>query len=68
VSVLELSYTVAGMRCAHCTVAVIEEIEQVSGVSAVDVDLETKRVVVRGEGVSDDAIREAIREAGYEAA
>ena len=45
-----------------------EEIEQVSGVSAVDVDLETKRVVVRGEGVADDAVREAIREAGYEAA
>ncbi len=67
-SVLELSYTVAGMSCAHCTVAVTEEIEQVSGVSAVDVDLETKRVVVRGEGVSDEAVREAIREAGYEAA
>jgi copper chaperone len=67
-AVQELSYTVAGMTCAHCTVAVTEEVEQVSGVSAVDVDLETKRVVVRGEGVSDDAVREAIREAGYEAA
>jgi copper ion binding protein len=67
VSVQELSYTVAGMTCAHCTAAVTEEVEQVSGVSAVDVELETKRVVVRGEGVSDDAVREAIREAGYEA-
>ena len=38
-SVLELSYIVAGMSCAHCTVAVTEEIEQVRGVSAVDVDL-----------------------------
>lgn len=66
-SVQELSYTVAGMTCAHCTVAVAEEVEQVSGVSAVDVDLGTKRVVVRGEGFSDDVIREAIREAGYEA-
>jgi copper chaperone CopZ len=68
VSVLELSYTVAGMSCAHCTFAVTEEIEQVSGVSVVDVDLETKRVLERGEGVSDGAVREAIREAGYEAA
>jgi copper chaperone len=68
VSVLELSYTVAAMSCAHCTVAVTEEVEQVRGVSAVDVDLETKRVVVRGEGVSDAEVREAIREAGYEAA
>lgn len=68
VSVQELSYTVSGMSCAHCTAAVTEEVEQVSGVSAVEVDLDTKRVVVRGEGVSDDAVREAIREAGYEAA
>ena len=67
-SVQELRYTVAGMTCAHCTVAVTEEVEQVSGVIAVDVDLETKRVFVRGEGVSDDAVRDAIREAGYEAA
>jgi copper chaperone len=64
----ELSYTVAGMTCAHCTMAVTEEVEQVSGVSSVDVDLDAKRVVVRGPGFSDDAVREAIREAGYEAA
>lgn len=64
----ELSYVVAGMSCAHCTAAVTEEVEQVTGVSAVEVDLGTKRVVVRGDGVSDDAVREAIREAGYEAA
>jgi copper chaperone len=68
VFVQELSYTVAGMSCAHCTAAVTEEVEQVSGVSAVEVDLDTKLVVVRGEGVSDDAVREAIRGAGYEAA
>lgn len=68
VSVQELAYTVAGMSCAHCTAAVTEELERVSGVSAVEVDLDTKLVVVRGEGVSDDAVREAIREAGYEAA
>jgi copper chaperone len=68
VSVQELSYTVAGMSCAHCSVAVTEEVEQVSGVSAVEVNLDTKLVIVRGEGVSDEAVREAIREAGYEAA
>jgi copper chaperone len=68
VSVQELGYTVSGMSCAHCTAAVTEEVEQVGGVTAVEIDLDTKRVVVRGEGVSDDAVREAIREAGYEAA
>ena len=67
-SVRELSYTVAGMSCGHCKTAVTEEVEQVAGVDAVEVDLDTKRVVVRGENVSDDEVRAAIVEAGYEAA
>jgi copper chaperone CopZ len=56
------------MSCAHCKAAVTEEVEQVAGVEGVDVDLDSKLVVVRGENVSDDEIRAAIREAGYEAA
>jgi copper chaperone CopZ len=64
----ELTYTVAGMSCGHCKAAVTEEVEQVTGVEGVDVDLDSKLVVVRGENVSDDAVRAAIREAGYEAA
>ena len=66
-SIQELSYSVAGMSCGHCKAAVTEEVEQVAGVDAVEVDLDSKRVVVRGEEVSDDAVRAAIREAGYEA-
>ena len=64
----ELSYTVEGMSCGHCTAAVTEEVEQIAGVDAVEVDLDSKLVVVRGAGVSDDAVRAAIRQAGYEAA
>jgi len=67
-SVQELSYTVAGMSCGHCKTAVTEEVEQVAGVDGVEVDLDSKRVVVRGENVSDDDVRAAIIEAGYEAA
>lgn len=63
----ELTYTVSGMTCGHCKAAVTEEVEAVAGVQGVDVDLDTKRVVVRGEGVADGAVRAAIREAGYEA-
>lgn len=63
-----LSYTVAGMSCGHCKAAVAEEVSQVPGVTSVDVDLDTKLVVVRGDGLDDSAIRAAIDEAGYEAA
>lgn len=65
----ELRYTVPGMSCGHCRVAITEEVEQVAGVSAVEVDLDSKVVTVRGEGpVDDTAVRAAIGEAGYEVA
>lgn len=64
----ETTYTVQGMHCGHCEAAVTEEVEQVAGVESVDVDLETKLVVVRGEGFADADVRAAIAEAGYEAA
>jgi copper chaperone CopZ len=38
------------------------------GVERVDVDLETKLVVVTGTNLDDRALRAAIEEAGYEAA
>lgn len=63
-----ITYTVPGMHCGHCTAAVTEEIERVSGVESVDVDLESKRVVVSGSALSDETLRAAIEEAGYEAA
>lgn len=63
-----MTYTVAGMSCAHCTHAVGSELQEVAGVESVDVDLETKLVVVRGEALDDAALRAAIEEAGYEAA
>ncbi len=62
-----LTYTVAGMSCDHCTAAVRGEVSKVAGVEQVDVDLATKQVVVHGDGVSDDAVRLAIDEAGYDA-
>ena len=66
--VATFSYTVSGMHCAHCEEAVKREVSRVDGVESVDVDLDSKRVTVRGDGVSDEAVRSAIDEAGYEAA
>jgi copper chaperone len=63
-----LTYTVPAMHCANCEAAVSEEVSAVAGVESVSVDLEAKRVKVRGEGFDDGAIRAAIEEAGYEAA
>lgn len=62
-----ITYSVPGMTCEHCKHAVSSEVGAVAGVTDVDVDLETKLVVVSGETLDDLAIRSAIEEAGYEA-
>ena len=64
----EITYSVPGMSCAHCEQAVGSELRGVAGVETVDVDLDTKRVIVRGVSLDDTALRTAIEEAGYEAA
>ena len=55
-----------GMSCDHCAASATEEVQQVDGVAAVVVDLEAGRVTVQGQGFSDEAVRAAVDEAGYE--
>lgn len=62
------TYIVTGMTCGHCVASVTEEISELEGVDAVDVDLASGRATVTGEDVSDDAVRAAVREAGYDIA
>ena len=64
----EVVFSVPGMHCGHCKAAVVEELSALDGVEAVDVDLDTKRVVVRGTGLDAARLRAAIDDAGYEAA
>ena len=63
-----LTYSVPGVSCGHCRAAITTEVEQVPGVAAVDVDLDTKQVTVAGADLDDAAIRAAIDEAGYDVA
>jgi copper chaperone len=62
----ELTYSVPGMSCEHCKTAITNEVSAVDGVQEVDVDLDLKRVAVRGDALDDEAVRAAIDEAGYE--
>jgi copper chaperone CopZ len=64
----EKTLKVPDMSCGHCKAAVEGEVGQVPGVEFVEADLDTKLVLVRGEGLDDGALRAAIDEAGYEAA
>ena len=59
--------TVEGMMCAHCQAHVQKALEGVPGVSAVTVDLESKKATVElAQEVADDVLAAAVKEAGYE--
>ena len=62
------TYVVTGMTCEHCVNAVTEEVARVAGVENVSVDLAAGRVRVTGTAYTDEQIREAVDEAGYELA
>ncbi|MFB4301357.1 heavy-metal-associated domain-containing protein [Actinomadura sp. NTSP31] len=64
----EIRYSVPAISCGHCVTAIGGEVRQVPGVSEVTVDVDTKLVTVRGDGLDDAALRAAIDEAGYDVA
>lgn len=58
---------VEGMSCGHCVNHVKNALEELSGVTSVTVDLESKTAVVEASGdLSDETIKAAIEDAGYE--
>ena len=65
---IEKIYTVQGMTCGHCELSVRDEVEELAGVSSVDADRTTGRLVVRGEAIDDAAVRAAVEAAGYQVA
>ncbi|WP_367125342.1 heavy-metal-associated domain-containing protein [Streptomyces phytohabitans] len=61
------TYKVTGMSCDHCERAVTAELTGVEGVSAVHAAADSGLVTVTFTGEPDDeAVREAVDEAGYE--
>lgn len=58
--------TIEGMMCGHCTGRVQKALEAVEGVKAVTMSLEEKSATVELEAeVSDEALTNAVTEAGY---
>jgi copper ion binding protein len=63
------TYTVTGMTCSHCVNSVSSEIQQIPGVTDVQVDLTSGAVTVTSdEPVDESAVAAAVDEAGYELA
>lgn len=60
----ERVFIIEGMTCDHCVQAVTREVAAVSGVEAVAVDLQSKRLTIHGEA-DESRVKEAVEEAGY---
>lgn len=63
-----VTLTVEGMSCSHCENRVKKSVGELSGVDAVKVDLQNKKVVVEYDGakVNLAAITETIEDQGYD--
>ncbi|MDK7083136.1 copper ion binding protein [Pseudoglutamicibacter cumminsii] len=69
---MSVTLNVTGMTCHHCVSSVKEELGEIAGVSNIDVALNTGGTSVvtfdADASVTDDQIRDAIDEAGYDIA
>ena len=62
-------FQVSGMSCAHCENAIRGEVSRIPGVESIDVSAATGRLVVTSTAsVPDQAVLDAVDEAGYTAA
>ncbi len=62
--------SVQGMTCQHCVGSVTTEVGAITGVTGVDIELHPKGLslvtIETNADISDEVIRAAIAEAGYE--
>ena len=63
---MEKTMKIEGMMCPHCSGRVKKVLEAIDGVDEATVSHETGTAVVRmSKSVADDALRQAVEDAGY---
>lgn len=60
------NYVVEGMTSDACRSSVEYEINEIPGTQGVEVDLESGRVAVTGEEISDALVARAVENAGFQ--
>ena len=63
----ELCFRVPKMNDGDGVKAITGQVRRIGGVSGVEIDLHTKWVVITGDWIDSEAIRHAVRQAGYDA-
>lgn len=57
---------IEGMMCGHCTGRVETVLKGLEGVEVIEVSVDKKHAVVTVENISDETLREAIEDVGYD--
>lgn len=66
---MQKTYHVPAIHCNHCAMTIKVELGDLTGITAVDVDVDNKQVAVSFDApVDDSAIRTVLGEIGYPAA
>ena len=64
---MKKTINIKGMSCMRCVNHVTNELKKVEGVSDIQINLDEKKAVVEIEQcTSDDSLKAAVEEAGYE--
>jgi copper chaperone CopZ len=64
----EKTFHIEGMTCGSCELTVREEVEELDFVDSAQADRSTGELVVRGEQIDEQAVRDAVTAAGYKVA
>ena len=64
---MQKTIKIEGMACGHCTARVEKALKEIEGVTEVAVSLEEKNAVVKAnDNVTEEVLKKAVIDAGYE--
>ena len=62
---MKTTLKIEGMMCPHCSGRVKKELEALAGVTLAEVSHESGEAIVTHDGVSSDALKSTVENAGY---
>ena len=63
----ELCFKIPAIEDGNGIKVITSRVRKIEGISGVEIDLHTRWVVITGEHIDTEAIRNAVRHAGYDA-
>jgi copper chaperone CopZ len=63
---MQKTISIEGMMCGHCTGRVTTALNALDGVTVVETSVDKKHAIIQVENVTDEVIKEAIEDVGYD--